>query len=644
MPGRERDKFYHAEQDDPAWDKPDEFPWDAEGGLEDEPAGQPLWADDRGVVPVADGKTPPPTEVSYRRIGPDGIEQFASAQLEGEDRQRPLVVISVERGTSTYLLLPTAVARELGERADVVALRDGNTGWELSKLLGGRLSCYWGAVRIYWPGFDRQTSKAHEHPLWLARSIKTRGPEYVLHDIADAIEGRTPSTTEARPAPPSTHPEPPAPPEAERAPAPEPEALPEWAEARIVGLAKALAEERHQHHITKREQGEAVDRAAALARERAASQELAEGRQAAIEALEARLAQAEDERDEIRDCAAQAEQEREEATQARNALSARVKELERAPRTVQPPPTAHPAPFSIQAAAGLGQGEASDLFEQGLSSELVGAQRELAEARKDEQAAKRQADEQQKRYEGRIRMAEEKLGRAEQKLAEANVEIAALQAKPDPPSAGSVSERELTAANRELQEWQDHAQNLEDQLTELEGARERLAAEVESLKALLPGRASSDLIEQQAKELDIDSVADAIAYAQALPHLRFLKRALGSTGADLFERPQEVYGGFQALEACAVLRVNEGVGDRLDNWFKQQYTVDYAAKESQSTRPKRRFLDDATGKDILCEEHLKFGTGRDPRFCLRVYMRWDDEANEWVIAHVGEHLENTRSA
>lgn len=90
----------------------------------------------------------------FVRVGSTDVEAFVRERLQKPDRDRPLVVISVARGTPNYLIPPSEAAARLNELAEVVTLTDGDAGWELSKLVGGRLSCYWGAVRLYWPGFD----------------------------------------------------------------------------------------------------------------------------------------------------------------------------------------------------------------------------------------------------------------------------------------------------------------------------------------------------------------------------------------------------------------------------------------------------------------------------------------------------------
>ena len=76
------------------------------------------------------------------RVGSTDVEAFVRERLQKPDRDRPLVVISVARGTRNYLIPPSEAASRLNELAEVVTLTDGDAGWELSKLVGGRLSCY----------------------------------------------------------------------------------------------------------------------------------------------------------------------------------------------------------------------------------------------------------------------------------------------------------------------------------------------------------------------------------------------------------------------------------------------------------------------------------------------------------------------
>jgi hypothetical protein len=60
---------------------------------------------------------------------------------------------------------------------------------------------------------------------------------------------------------------------------------------------------------------------------------------------------------------------------------------------------------------------------------------------------------------------------------------------------------------------------------------------------------------------------------------------------------------------------------RLQQW-KDEYEVDW--------REEKRLL----------EMHVKKGTGRDPRNCLRIYFFFDDETEQVVVGHLPDHLTN----
>jgi hypothetical protein len=46
------------------------------------------------------------------------------------------------------------------------------------------------------------------------------------------------------------------------------------------------------------------------------------------------------------------------------------------------------------------------------------------------------------------------------------------------------------------------------------------------------------------------------------------------------------------------------------------------------------------GEKRFLDMHLKRGTSREPRNCLRIYFFWDDESNQIVVGHVPGHLTN----
>ncbi len=574
----------------------------------------------------------------FVRVGSTDVEAFVRERLQKPDRDRPLVVISVARGTPNYLIPPSEAAARLNELAEVVTLTDGDAGWELSKLVGGRLSCYWGAVRLYWPGFDSRASKAYEHPVWLARRIQTLGAGSAIDDIVKLVSERRRS-----------------------APG---EQIRESVDERIAKLEGARAEVNGQREAAERERDAAASRATEAERDRDQLRERLATRtqerdrvRAASEEANRRVAGLEQEREEAREQRMAAERRRDEAEQERAALSARVRETEGRVATAGAPwpmPLTGGPPFSIRTDLQLrGREAVTDLFQKEvnrLSAELQEARSERDEDREKERDARRGADDERERLESQNRVANQKRGEAvearedaDERLAEANEQFAALRTELDGGPRSGTSNAEVEALKRERQEWEDHAQNLEDSLSEVERDRDRLEREAASLKALLPGEAHADSVDVASEEIEILGVADAIGYAEPLPHIRFLKSAYGAKGADLYENPRAVYDSFVALERCAKLRSEGEIGSRLEDWFKER-GVNYVAKESQTTRAKRWFLDDAKNEQALFEEHLRFGTGRDPRHCLRVQMAWDSEAGEWVIAHVGEHLDNTKTS
>ena len=49
------------------------------------------------------------------------------------------------------------------------------------------------------------------------------------------------------------------------------------------------------------------------------------------------------------------------------------------------------------------------------------------------------------------------------------------------------------------------------------------------------------------------------------------------------------------------------------------------------------------GAKVTMEEHIRFGTGTDPRHHLRIHLAWPEGESRWLIGHVGRHLTNTRT-
>jgi hypothetical protein len=101
-----------------------------------------------------------------RPLGETDIEPFVRNVLLAEDRAHPVAVLSpTERGD--YLVPPSLLAEELLGLAHLYVLDRHPTTFRLSDALGDRrLSCYWGALRLYLPEFSCADAP-ETHPLFV---------------------------------------------------------------------------------------------------------------------------------------------------------------------------------------------------------------------------------------------------------------------------------------------------------------------------------------------------------------------------------------------------------------------------------------------------------------------------------------------
>jgi regulator of replication initiation timing len=132
--------------------------------------GRPRLIDDiLAAVPCFVGKQPipkNPTTVS----APDVVALVENA-LFSSDRLLPVVIISPNAWTDRLEFDPVDLQRSLLGFAQVVALRDRWAAFKLTDCIGKVLSCYNGAIRLYWPGL-RLDSNPFDHPLYLPDSIR----------------------------------------------------------------------------------------------------------------------------------------------------------------------------------------------------------------------------------------------------------------------------------------------------------------------------------------------------------------------------------------------------------------------------------------------------------------------------------------
>jgi len=91
--------------------------------------------------------------------------------LRSKERRLPIVLFSVDPYSDKTLADPGDAQDKLVGLAHVSVLGDKWTSFALTDRLGKPYSCFNGAIRIYWPGFDT-ASDPFEHPILLPDRIK----------------------------------------------------------------------------------------------------------------------------------------------------------------------------------------------------------------------------------------------------------------------------------------------------------------------------------------------------------------------------------------------------------------------------------------------------------------------------------------
>ena len=127
--------------------------------------------------------------VSPQPLGVADVGRFAEEQLLAPSRSLPAIVFSRDVWSEVYLADPVTTADSVVGLARVYMLRDKWAAFALTNELGRNLSCFGGAVRIYWPGLTR-TDDPYGHTLFLpdrVRALSAEGrplPEVILRRLA----------------------------------------------------------------------------------------------------------------------------------------------------------------------------------------------------------------------------------------------------------------------------------------------------------------------------------------------------------------------------------------------------------------------------------------------------------------------------
>jgi len=113
-----------------------------------------------------------PLRHAARTLNVGDLREFVSLNLASPERALPVVVVSKDVASELPVVDPNGLADRLVGLAEIAVTSDKWAGFQLTDELGNKsLSCYDGAVRLYWPGFSVYSDPMH-HPLWLKETIR----------------------------------------------------------------------------------------------------------------------------------------------------------------------------------------------------------------------------------------------------------------------------------------------------------------------------------------------------------------------------------------------------------------------------------------------------------------------------------------
>ena len=119
--------------------------------------GRPRLLDDiLAAFPCFVGKQPIPKSPTV--ISAPDVAAIVESTLLSSDRPLPVVIISPNVWTERPEVDPTDLQKALLGFAQVAALRDKWAAFKLTDCIGKELTCYNGAVRLYWPGLKANSS------------------------------------------------------------------------------------------------------------------------------------------------------------------------------------------------------------------------------------------------------------------------------------------------------------------------------------------------------------------------------------------------------------------------------------------------------------------------------------------------------
>lgn len=112
-----------------------------------------------------------PVPTVPRTLMRDEVGDFVEDVLCNPERTLPVVVLSPDAWSGRLSLDPRSLHSKLAGSAEVAVLGDKFAAFAWTDEVGKLLSCFDGAVRVYWPGFTLD-DQPRQHPLHLATTIR----------------------------------------------------------------------------------------------------------------------------------------------------------------------------------------------------------------------------------------------------------------------------------------------------------------------------------------------------------------------------------------------------------------------------------------------------------------------------------------
>jgi hypothetical protein len=219
--------------------------------------------------------------------------------------------------------------------------------------------------------------------------------------------------------------------------------------------------------------------------------------------------------------------------------------------------------------------------------------------------------------------------------------------------AGNLSDKELlhlyeddnSKLRADLTAADDLAKQMEARVAATQAAADRLEAE----KAFLRFR-----IEQLEAVLHQKSDVEIVEYPETLGDLdhwtgRFLGDCLILLPRALRSARKAQYSDIRLVCDCLLLLGREYrdqrrglvTKDRVDGATRELgVTISRSGDEARLLQWKDEYEVDWRGEKRLLDLHVKKGSSREPRNCLRIYFFFDDETEQVVVGHLPDHLTN----